>query len=47
MESWITQSGFPVVQVDVNGEESTITLTQVNDYIFQYYFFNDNNFLVK
>lgn len=28
MESWITQSGFPVVQVDVNGEESTITLTQ-------------------
>lgn len=34
MESWITQSGFPVVQVDVNGENSTITLTQVTNLHF-------------
>ncbi|CAH2105884.1 unnamed protein product [Euphydryas editha] len=33
MDSWITQSGYPILQVDVNEEDSTITLTQKRFYI--------------
>ncbi|CAH2105883.1 unnamed protein product [Euphydryas editha] len=33
MDSWITRSGHPILQVDVNKEDSTITLTQKRFYI--------------